>query len=227
MNEGFASFWHSKIMTQSGVMTDAEVIDYADHHSGTVAVHPGRLNPYKLGMELFRDIEERWNKGRFGAEYEQCDDLQAKTNWDKKLGLGRQKVFEVRQVYNDLGFIDTFLTEDFARRHRLFTYGYNQRRGQFEIESREFEEIKKKLLFALTNSGQPIIRVQDANHANRGELLLVHQHEGVDLKLDYARDTLENIYKIWSRPVHIDTVSEEQPQRLTFDGRDHRSRKLS
>jgi len=227
MNEGFASFWHSKIMTQSGVMTDAEVIDYADHHSGTVAVHPGRLNPYKLGMELFRDIEERWDKGRFGAEYEQVDDLQVKANWDQQLGWGRQKVFEVRRVYNDLGFIDTFLTEDFARRHRLFTYGYNQRREQFEIESREFEGIKKKLLFALTNAGQPIIRVQDANHGNRGELLLSHQHEGIDLKPDYARDTLENIYKIWSRPVHIDTVGEEQPERLTFDGRDHRSRKLS
>ncbi|MFQ5341785.1 MAG: SpoVR family protein [Anaerolineae bacterium] len=227
MNEGWASFWHSTIMTQSGVMTDAEVIDYADHHSGTVAVHPGRLNPYKMGMELFRDIEERWDKGRFGAEYEQSDDLQVKANWDQQLGWGRQKVFEVRRIYNDLGFIDTFLTEDFARRHRMFTYGYNQRREQFEIESREFEEIKQKLLFALTNAGQPIIRVQDANHSNRGELLLSHEHGGIDLEPDYARDTLENIYKIWSRPVHIDTVGEEQPERLTFDGRDHRSRKLS
>ena len=25
---------------------------------------PGRLNPYKLGIELFRDIEDRWNKGQ-------------------------------------------------------------------------------------------------------------------------------------------------------------------
>ncbi len=227
MNEGWASYWHSTIMTQSGVMTEAEVIDYADHHSGTVAMHPGRLNPYKLGLELFRDIEERWDKGRFGQDYEQCDDLQTKANWDLKLGLGREKIFEVRRIYNDVGFIDTFMTEDFARRHRLFTYGYNQRRGQFEIESREFEAIKKKLLFALTNGGQPIILVQDANYANRGELLLSHQHEGVDLKLDYARDTLENIFKLWTRPVHIDTVIEDTPQRLSFDGRDHRSRKLS
>ena len=227
MNEGFASYWHSKIMTESGVMTDAEVIDYADHHSGTVAMQPGRLNPYKLGLELFRDIEKRWNKGCFGVEYEQCDDMQAKNDWDLELGLGRQKIFEVRRIYNDVGFIDTFLTEDFARRHQLFTFGYNERRGQYEIESREFEKIKKKLLFSLTNSGQPIIRVQNANLDNRGELLLTHQYEGIDLKTDYARDTLENIYKIWSRPVHIDTVIDDSPRRLTFDGRDHRIRKLS
>jgi stage V sporulation protein R len=227
MNEGWASYWHSTIMTQSGVMTDAEVIDYADHHSGTVAMHPGRLNPYKLGLELLRDIEERWDKGRFGPEYEQCDDMQVKANWDLELGLGREKLLEIRQIYNDVGFIDTFLTEDFVRQHLLFTYGYNRRRGQYEIESRQFEDVKRKLLFSLTNGGQPIIWVTDANHGNRGELLLTHQHEGIDLKLDYARDTLENILKIWKRPVHIDTIIDDSSQRLTFDGRDHRTRKLS
>ena len=39
---------------------------------------PGRLNPYKLGIELFRDIEDRWNKGQFGQEYDECDDYAAK-----------------------------------------------------------------------------------------------------------------------------------------------------
>ena len=220
------SYWHSTIMTQSGVMTHAEVVDYADHHSGTVAMHPGRLNPYKLGMELFRDIEERWNKGRFGKEYEECDDLQEKANWDLQLGLGREKIFEVRRIYNDVGFIDTFLTEEFAREHKLFTYAYNPRHGHFEIESREFQDVKKKLLTLLTNGGHPIIRVVDANYGNRGELLLVHQHEGIDLQLDYAKDTLENIYKLWTRPVHLDTVVDETPRRFTFDGTDHRTRKL-
>src|SRR3989338_483831 len=36
MNEGWASFWHSKIMTQN-VLDDSEIIDFADHHSGTMA----------------------------------------------------------------------------------------------------------------------------------------------------------------------------------------------
>jgi stage V sporulation protein R len=227
MNEGWASFWHSTIMTQSGVMTDAEVIDYADHHSGTVATQPGRLNPYKLGLELFRDVAERWDKGRFGSEYERCDDMQAKANWDRGLGLGRQKIFEVRRIYNDVGFVDAFLTEDFARHHKLFTYAHNQRRGQFEIESREFVDVKRKLLFQLTNSGHPEIWVRDANLDNRGELLLEHRYVGVPLKLDYARDTLENVFAIWDRPAHVDTVIEDTPRRLSFDGRDHRMRKLS
>ncbi|HBY97474.1 MAG TPA: SpoVR family protein [Chloroflexi bacterium] len=220
------SFWHSTIMTQSGVMTDAEVVDYADHHSGTVAMSPHRINPYKIGLELFRDIEERWNKGQFGKAWEECDDLRARREWDLQLDLGRQKIFEVRSVYNDIGFIDTFFTEDFCNRHQLFTYKYNERTGYYEIDSRDFQMIKQKLLFSLTNFGQPVIVVQDANYSNRGELYLKHQHEGVDLKLDEARDTLTNLHRIWRRPVHVETVVEGTPRLLSFDGQEHSFRKL-
>ena len=76
----------------------------------------GRLNPYKLGIELLRDIEHRWNTGQFGKEYDECDDLDKRRNWDKQLGLGRQKIFEVRRVHNDITFIDTFLTPEFCVR---------------------------------------------------------------------------------------------------------------
>src|SRR5262249_948836 len=88
INQRSASYWHSMIMTQKGLHT-SELIDYADHHSGTMATHGGRINPYKLGIELLRDIEQRWNTGRFGKEYEECDDLDKKRTWDKQLGLGR------------------------------------------------------------------------------------------------------------------------------------------
>src|SRR5205823_14783989 len=91
MNEGWASFWHSTIMTQKA-LASAEVIDYADHHSGTMAMSGGRLNPYKIGIELLRDVEHRWNTGRFGKEWEECDDLDKKRKWDKHLGLGKQKI---------------------------------------------------------------------------------------------------------------------------------------
>ncbi|MGE5049648.1 MAG: SpoVR family protein, partial [Deltaproteobacteria bacterium] len=103
------SYWHSTIMT-TRALKDSEIIDYADHHSGTMGTRPGAINPYKLGIELWRHIEERWNKGRFGKEYDECDDLRARRAWDRKLGLGRQKIFEVRKHYNDVTFIDEFLT---------------------------------------------------------------------------------------------------------------------
>ena len=121
MNEGWASYWHSTIMTRRALKDD-EIIDYADRHSGTMGTRPGALNPYKLGIELWRDIEERWNKGRFGKEWDECDDLRARSSWDKKLGAGREKIFEVRKHYNDITFIDTFLTAEFALEQKLFVY---------------------------------------------------------------------------------------------------------
>ena len=221
LNEGWAVYFHSKIMT-TRALKDSEVIDYADHHSGTVAPYPGRLNPYKLGYELFKDIQDRWNKGRFGKEYDECENLVEKAKWDKKLGLGLKKIFEVRKLCSDITFIDEFLTPEFCRDQKLFTFAYNQSADQYEIASREFKKVKEKLLFQLTNFGHPIISVVDGNYKNRGELLLKHEHDGVDLREDYSKETLKSLYKIWGRPVNIETILEGVPKVLCFDGEEHK-----
>jgi stage V sporulation protein R len=217
MNEGWASYWHSKIMTQKA-LKDSEIIDFADHHSGAMMTSPGQINPYKLGIELYRDIEERWDKGRFGKDWEECDDMAYKNSWDRQLGLGREKIFEVRKHYNDVTFIDEFLTPDFCAQQKMFTYDYDKKSSSWYISSRQFQSIKQKLLDSLTNFGQPLIEVVDGNYQNRGELLLVHRHSGADLREDYMQATMRNIHQIWSRPVNLQTVVEEEPKLVKFDG---------
>ena len=219
MNEGWASYWHSKIMTQN-IMNDSEVIDFADAHSGTMAMAPNGFNPYKVGIELFRDIEERWNKGQFGKEWNECDDIQAKAHWDKKLGKGRDKIFEVRRNYNDVTFIDEFMTEDFCIRNKFFVYKFNKRTGRYEVDTRDFPMIKKQLLFQLTNFGQPIIQVENANFENRGELLLTHLFEGIEMQPDYMKETMKNLAMLWTRPVNLATVIDNQPKLVRFDGKE-------
>ncbi len=226
MNEGWASYWHSKILTEK-IMNDSEIIDFADRHSGTMAMSPMGFNPYKVGIELFRNIEERWNKGQFGKEWEECDDLSAKKTWDRKLGKGRDKIFEVRRHYNDVTFIDEFLTEDFCVEHKMFVYKFNKRTGQYEVDTRDFKAIKKKLLFQLTNFGQPIISVVDANFNNRGELLMTHLFEGVEMQPDYMAETMKNLYQIWTRPVAVATVVEGDPKIVSFDGTEFKQQSLS
>ncbi|MBI2339138.1 MAG: SpoVR family protein [Deltaproteobacteria bacterium] len=221
MNEGWATYWHSKIMTTK-ILTDGEIIDFADHHSGTISAGMGRLNPYKIGLELFRDIEERWNKGRFGKEYDECDSMVEKLNWNRNLGLGKKKIFEVRKIYNDVTFIDTFLTPEFCAEHKLFAFDYNRNNSTYEISSRDFPAVKKKLLFQLTNFGQPFVEVMDANYGNRGELLLFHRHEGVDLRLDYAREVLKNLHVLWKRPVLVETRVDDRMKIFAFDGKEHK-----
>jgi len=219
MNEGWASFWHTKLMTKH-ILSDSEVIDYADHHSGTVAMSPMGFNPYKVGLELFRNIENRWNKGQFGKEWNECDDMAAKENWDTKTMQGREKIFEIRRNYNDVTFIDEFLTEDFCVQNKMFVYKYNKRTAQFEVDTRDFPAVKKKLLFQLTNFGQPIIHIENSNYENRGEILLKHLFEGIELQPDFMKDTMINFQAIWTRPINLVTVLDGEVRIINYDGKE-------
>ncbi len=219
MNEGWASYWHCKMMTQD-IMDDSEIIDFADVNSGTLAMAPNGFNPYKVGIELFKDIEDRWNKGRFGKEWNECNDLAEKKNWDKKLNIGRKKIFEVRTCYNDVTFIDEFLTEEFCVKNKMFVYKHNKQTNKYEVDTRDFPLVKKQLLFQLTNFGQPIISIENANFRNRGELLLTHLFEGVEMQYEFAKATLKNIFTIWTRPVFLATVYDKKNMLLGFDGKE-------
>jgi stage V sporulation protein R len=220
MNEGWASYWHSRMMTEH-LCDPSDILDFAERHAGAMAMQGEQVNPYKLGIELYRDIEDRWNKGRFGKEYDECEDLEAKRRWDTGLGEGQKKIFEVRQTYNDVTFVDTFLTPKFCEEQKLFTYAFNPKTGRREVTGRDFKEIKAKLLQQLANGGQPIIEVVDGNFGNRGELVLKHRHDELDLDIGQSNQTMEHLHTLWTRPVHIDTILDGKPTRLSYDGEKH------
>ncbi len=227
MNEGWASYWHSTIMTNY-VLRDDELIDYCEHHSGTLATSPGRLNPYKMGIELFRDIERRWNTGRYGPEYDACDDLAVRRDWGREKSPkgrivgrgspGREKIYQVRALYNDVTFLDEFLTPEFVDEQNLYHYRQDPATGKMVVVNRDFNKIKQQLLFMLTNHAQPYIYVMDGNYRNRGELYLGHSHTGADIEIKYAVETLKQIQSTWKRPVHLAARIDDEPILFSFDG---------
>ena len=227
LNEGWATYWHSKIMTKLYPLSVAEIIDYCDHYAGIVASAPGQLNPYKLGVELLRHCEKRWDRGQFGLDYLDCRDPKVRKNWDKKTNLGKQKLFEIRKIHNDVTFIDEYLDEDFCHEHRMLVYDFDRHSGQYVISSREFKDVKSKLLDQLTNNGNPIIVVKDGNYGNRRELLLVHEHSGQDLKHDFTLETMKNLYRLWKRPVHIETRIDGVAKRISYNGTSHQIERIS
>lgn len=80
-NEGWAAYWHSELMVRRRLVSSAEIVDYAKHNAGTLG-SPG-LNPYKLGLTIFRDIEYRWNTGRHGLIWKYCRPYVTKRGqWD-------------------------------------------------------------------------------------------------------------------------------------------------
>ena len=188
MNEGWASYWHSHLLTH-GLLGPSEIVDFADCHAGATAVAPGQLNPYKLGIELFRHAHARG------------DDL-----------------FQLRRVHNDVSFIDHVVDEDFARSNQLFIYRRNARTGKNVVVDRDWVAIKEQLLRELSWCGSPRIQLVEADADGEGGLLLVHQHEGRDLKLDEAGAQLKTLAQVWGGPVHLLTLEEGAGRRISTDG---------
>ncbi|MFC6718453.1 SpoVR family protein [Natrialbaceae archaeon GCM10025810] len=60
MNEGWAAYWESTMMTDEAFAGDDEFLNYADHMARVLA-SPG-LNPYSLGMELWEYVENTTNR---------------------------------------------------------------------------------------------------------------------------------------------------------------------
>jgi hypothetical protein len=100
MNEGWASYWHSTIMTKNALRAE-EIIDFCDHHAGVMVMSKKNINPYKIGIELYRDIEFRWNTGKFGKEYNECDSLEEKENWNQMKSFLFQ-VFLLEEMKNQI-----------------------------------------------------------------------------------------------------------------------------
>jgi len=188
MNEGWASFWHSRIMTRS-LVDASEIVDFADCHSGATASQPGQLNPYKLGIDLFRYAEEK--------------------------GMD---LFRLRATHNDVSFIDTVVDEEFAHRSNLFLYNRNPRTGRMEVADRDWQAIKSELLASMAGGGAPQIELVDRDYEGREELLLVHRFDGRELQLDQAGETLKQVAQLWKRPCHLETQADGQTVRLTSDG---------
>jgi len=225
MNEGWATYWHSKIMT-THMLEDWEIIDYAEQHSGVVHMEPGGFNPYKIGVEIYKDIEQRWNTGRHGPEWERLTGIGEREKYDDGSRRGREKIFEVRRVYNDVTFIDEFLTPELIEKNKMYHFRTDPHTGKKVIASRDPNVVKQVLLYRIANMGQPFIYVADANYLNRGELYLAHQFNGLEVDAAQAVEVLRAIQRFWQRPVHLQFRMNEEMTLLSCTGEESSSEEL-
>jgi len=208
-NEAHASWIDYHIISRQGLAglgqpdESSGIIEYAKHKMGVLGGKYS-MNPYKLGFSLFCDIEERWNKGQFGSEWEECADIRKKQDWDLNLGLGHDKVFEVRKLYNDLTLIMEFFTPEFCEKYEFFEWK-KYPNGEYKIESKDSERIKAKLVARHMNGGLPEIRLVDPNHKGKGILFLQHAFSGRPLHDAYVGPVLESLRKLWKNDVCLST----------------------
>lgn len=201
INEGMASFGDTQIMARYGFAEGEGIFDYAKHKAGVLG---GKYssNPYKLGYSLLTEIEERWNKGRFGRDYESCDDVKLRENWDTKLGMGMEKVFEVVKYYDDVLLLSEFFDADFCHKNQFFTWELRPN-GNYEIVDRDPDRIKKTLIQSRLNGGLPEIKLVDHNHRGRGIMLLEHSWDGRTLHPAKTKETVRAISELWKNQVAL------------------------
>ena len=209
LNEGWASMTDSVIMAEQGFVSlgqkghDCGIVEYADHKMGVLGGKYS-MNPYKLGYYLLCDIRERWDKGKFGTEWEECKDMHQKENWDLKTNLGKEKIFEVRKYYDDLTLIHEFFTEEFCRKQEYFHWVHYPN-GEFRLENRDYKKIKQLLMRRHINGGLPEIRLTEPNYRGEGAMMLEHTYDGRTLYEPYVSDVLVALRAIWGKDVFLST----------------------
>lgn len=188
MNEGWASFWHMRIMRELD-LTDDEFTEFARLHSSVCTPGRTRINPYYVGLKIWEDIEARF---------------------------GRPHIFEVRELENDVSFLRLYLTEQLVEDLDLFVFALEE--DEWLVTDKAWERVRDALVESMTNFGQPYLTVQDADYNGTRELYLLHHHDGRDLDQHYAEKTLAHVWQIWGRPVHLETVVSEHQTVIMFTG---------
>jgi len=184
MNEGWASYWHARLLREADFIPQAVYLDAIKCHSDVVRpVASGEqvalnVNPYHLGFTLWEEIVK--NSGVEAAR-------------------------RIMREDDDFGFLRNHLTQEIAAQMGLFRY-QGQQNGQFKVVGGDIEALQENLLHDKYNFGAPRVAVSEV----RADGTLVLQHDdrldGRGLDAERARKVLQYVKRVWRRPVLLKTI---------------------
>ncbi len=185
MNEGWASFWHYKIVHELE-LPDSMHIPFLKTHNLVIRPWQGRINPYHLGFEIFKKIERE---------------------------KGIDECFVARESCSDENFIWQYLDRELADELGLFTYAPEKDENSNWVirdlsDEDGWKEVRKSLLGNIGGNSIPVIYVDEII---KDTLILRHEHDGRDLELDYADNCVRKIADLWKGPVKLFTILEDEP----------------
>ncbi|HEX5795351.1 MAG TPA: SpoVR family protein, partial [Geminicoccaceae bacterium] len=207
MNEGWASYWHHKIMNSLELPQDI-YLEFLVRHNQVICPHPGGINPYHVGFKVWHDIVRRFESPT-AAEIEAYGPHEMS---------GRDKIFEVRETDRDASFLRRFLTEELMRELDLFEY---EPRGDNLVVTKVADEdswrqVKETLIQTVGMNAQPVIRIYDADYGNNRALYLKHEYDGRDLHIGYAEKTLGYLHQLWGHRVLLETLMKGKKTLLSY-----------
>tara|TARA_A100001015_G_scaffold313078_1_gene419507 strand:+ start:337 stop:1620 length:1284 start_codon:yes stop_codon:yes gene_type:complete len=187
MNEGWACFWHYKILHELN-MPQKYHIPFLKSHNQVVRPHIGRINPYHLGFHLFNAIEERH---------------------------GLKECFIAREIHNDESFIRQYLTQEDCEDLNLFSYSKTESRDLIVDDVSDVEgwkSVKSNLIQQTGANSIPVIYIESVE--SDSTLVLHHEHDGRDLQIKYAEHVLEHCKHLWESDVQLITMLDGAPYEI-------------
>jgi stage V sporulation protein R len=184
MNEGWASYWHARLLREADFIPQSDYLDAIKTHSDVVRPHAAgnqaslSVNPYHLGFCMWEKIIEEH---------------------------GIERAFEIRAQDDDFSFVRNYLTEDLAAELNLFRYEASKD-GSITVLETDINELRDTILAPKYHFGAPSVL---ARHVDvDGTLQLSHEHEtdGRGLDLGRSEKVLDYVHRVWRRPVRLQTV---------------------
>jgi stage V sporulation protein R len=187
MNEGWASYWHARLLRESDLLPSDLYVSAIKTHSDVVQPHAaGRtlalsINPYHLGFSMWERIVET---------------------------QGLEAARRICAEEDDFGFVRNYLDQELADRLDLFVYEASAD-GSITVASRDVRAVREAILAPRFNFGVP--RVAATKLDLDGTLTLVHDHatDGRGLDLKRAERVLDYVVRVWRRPVTLHTVDDQ------------------
>jgi stage V sporulation protein R len=187
MNEGWASYWHARLLREADFLPQSAYVDAIKCHSDVVRPSASgesvalSTNPYHLGFSIWEKIVEA--QGLDAARKIMCED-------------------------DDFGFVRNHLTMELAQELKLFRFK-GPATGTLTVQEMDLPMLHEALLAPKYAFGAPTVSASRV-HVD-GKLELVHEHtvDGRGLDPERARKVLEYVARVWRRPVTIATVDND------------------
>jgi len=190
MNEGWASFWHYKLLNSLELPQNMH-FEFLRKHNEVIKPLKSSINPYYVGFKIFEDL---YNKYGFG------------------------KIFEVRQTERDQSFIRRYLTKELCSEMNLFEYVTAG--NDYMVSEVSDEDGWKVIRDTLCNTAGigsiPTIIVTDWSRKDN-TLVLTHEFDGRELELSYTYETLKHVVDLWNGKVILYTQLEGKQKNITCD----------
>ena len=184
MNEGWACTIHQKIINELN-LPDSLYLPFVKLHNQVIRPHLGQINPYHLGYKLFQKIIEE---------------------------KGFEEAMTIREVHNDITFLRFYMDEEFMRDNNYFSYSFDKSKQSSVVDDisddEGWENVRDEMIKNVGLNRLPVVFVDELE--KDGTLSLVHEHDGRDIELNYARKVFEFIETLWGDNVKLITIVEDE-----------------